>query len=108
MSLIRWFGEKKCNNGVQKMSFKEYAHMKAQELIKSPTKATVARVVNDIITAIVDDRPITEDEIRIILKYLEDEIGNLHILCETFENKEVLSLMSEVKKLIAQANAGKK
>lgn len=55
-----------------------------------------------------DDRPITEDEIRIILKYLEDEIGNLHILCETFENKEVLSLMSEVKKLIAQANAGKK
>ena len=90
------------------MSFREYAHAKAQELIKSPTNATVARVVNDITTAIVDDRPITEDEIRIILKYLEDEIGNLHILCETFENKEVLSLMSEVKKLIAQANAGKK
>ncbi|WP_455191224.1 hypothetical protein [Eubacterium ramulus] len=90
------------------MTFKEYAHTKARELIKSPTKATVARVVNDITTATVDDRPITEDEIRIILKYLEDEIGNLHILCETFENKEVLSLMSEVKKLIAQANAGKK
>lgn len=69
------------------MSFKEYAHMKAQELIKSPTKATVARVVNDIITAIVDDRPITEDEIRIILKYLEDEIGNLHILCEPLKIK---------------------
>ena len=90
------------------MTFKEYAHKKAQELIKNPTKATVARVVNDITSATVDNRPITEDEIRIILRYLEDEIGNLHILCETYENKEVLSLMSEVKKLIAQANAGKK
>lgn len=55
-----------------------------------------------------NDRPITEEEINIILRYMDDEIGNLHLLCETFENKEALSLMSELRKLIAQANAGKK
>lgn len=72
------------------------------------THAKIIEIVNDITTSTVNDRPITEEEINIILRYMDDEIGNLHLLCETFENKEVLSLMSELRKLIAQANTGKK
>lgn len=94
--------------GEQMMTFKEYAHDKSKELIKNPTYAKIIEIVNDITTSTVNGRPITEEEINIILRYMDDEIGNLHLLCETFENKEVLSLMSELRKLIAQANAGKK
>lgn len=89
------------------MTVKEYAHSKAVELIKKPTQSTVIKVVNDITSATVDGAPITNAQIQEILRYLESEIGNLQILCETFENKEVLSLMSEVRKLIAKAKDGK-
>ena len=89
------------------MTYQEYAHSKAEELIKKPTQSTVVKVVNDIRNATVGGKPITDAQIQIILGYLEEEIGNLSILCETFDNKEVLSLMSEVRKLIAKANSGK-
>ena len=89
------------------MTYQEYEHSKAEELIKKPTQSTVVKVVNDIRNATVDGKPITDAQIQTILGYLEEEIGNLSILCETFENKEVLSLMSEVRKLIAKANSGK-
>lgn len=89
------------------MTYQEFAHSKAEELIKKPTKSTVVKVVNDILNTTVDGKPITNAQIQKILEYLEEEIGNLNILSESFDNKEVLSLMSEVRKLIAKANSGK-
>lgn len=89
------------------MTFQEFAHSKAEELIKKPTHSTVVKVVNDIKNATVKGVPLTDSQIQEVLGYLEAEIGNLKVICETFENKEALSLMSEVRKLITQANAGK-
>jgi hypothetical protein len=95
------------DRGGLKMTFQEFAHSKAEKLIKNPTQSTVVNVVNDIRNATVDGTPITDSQIQTVLRYLEAEIGNLKITCEAYDNKETLSLMSEIRKLIAQANAGK-
>ena len=41
------------------------------------------------------------------LGYIEDEIGDYGFFNENFDNHETLTLMSQVRKIIAQANGGK-
>lgn len=89
------------------MTMEAYAHKKAEELKKKPTYDTIIKVVNDIKNLNVGEQKITDNQINVIIGYLKNELGDLGVLQESFENKDVLSLMSEVKKLIAQANSGK-
>ena len=74
---------------------------------KLPTQKTVVKVCNKILHLQVDGRDITSTEVEIILGYIEDEIGDYGFLNENFDNHETLTLMSQVRKIIAQANGGK-
>lgn len=89
------------------MTMEAYAQKKAEELKKKPTYETIIMVVNDIKNLTVGGETITSEQIDKIISYLDNELGNLGILCESFDNKEVLTLMSEIKRIIAQANSGK-
>lgn len=89
------------------MTMKEYAHSCAEELKKLPTQSTVIKVCNKILNLKVDGRDITSSEVDKILGYIEDEIGDYGFVSETFDNHETLTLMSQVRKIIAQANGGK-
>ncbi len=90
------------------MTFKEFAHKQATLLIEKPTQQNVIQVVSTILNCKVDGQPITSSQISQILRYLEDEIGDLRIILESFDNTATLSLMGEVRKLIAQAQETKK
>ena len=74
---------------------------------KLPTQKTVVKVCNKILHLQVDGRDITSSEVEIILGYIEDEIGDYGFLNENYDNHETLTLMSQVRKIIAQANGGK-
>ena len=89
------------------MTMKEYAHSCAEELKKLHTQKTVVKVCNRILHAQVDGRDITSSEVEIILGYIEDEIRDYGFLNENFDNHETLTLMSQVRKIIARANGGK-
>ena len=89
------------------MTMKEYAHSCAEEIKKLPTQKTVVKVCNKILHLQVDGRDITSSEVEIILGYIEDEIGDYGFFNENFDNHETLTLMSQVRKIIAQANGGK-
>lgn len=89
------------------MTMKEYAHLCAEELKKLPTQRTVIKVCNEILHLQVNDRKITDAEIESLLNLIEAEIGDYGFLSETFDNHETLTLMSQVRKMIAQANGGK-
>lgn len=89
------------------MTIKEYAHEKATELIHKPTKSTIIKVVNDIISRQSNGQPITFSQINQILSYIEIEVGDLQVFCEAFDNTETLSLMGQVRELIAQAQTAK-
>lgn len=81
--------------------------MCAEELKKLPTQRTVIKVCNEILHLQVNDRKITDAEIESLLNLIEAEIGDYGFLSETFDNHETLTLMSQVRKMIAQANGGK-
>ena len=66
----------------------------------------MVKVCNKILHLLVDGRNITSSEVEIILGYIEDEIGDYCFLNENFDNHETLTLMSQVRKIIAQANRG--
>ena len=90
------------------MTMKEYAHSCAEELKKSPTQKTVVKVCNKILHLQVDGRDITSSEVEIILGYIGDEIvDDFFLLKENFDNYETLTLMSQVRKIMAQATGGK-
>lgn len=89
------------------MTIKEYAHEQATKLIRKPTKSTIIKVVNDIINCQSNGQPITSSQINQILSYIEIEVGDLQVLCEAFDNTETLSLMGQVRELIAQAQTAK-
>ncbi len=67
----------------------------------------MVKVCNKILHLQVDGRDITSSEVEIILGYIEDEIGDYGFFNENFDNHETLTLMSQVRKIIAQANGGK-
>ena len=89
------------------MTMKECAHLFAEELKKLPTQSTVIAVCNKILRLKVDGRDITSSEIENLLALIEEEVGSYGYLSENFDNHETLSLMSQVRKIIAQANGGK-
>ena len=64
----------------------------------------MVKVCNKILHLQVDGRDITSSEVEIILGYIEDEIGDYGFFNENFDNHETLTLMSQVRKIIAQAN----
>lgn len=90
------------------MTLKEFAHQLAEEAKKQPTTSSTVSIVNRILNVKVDGKPITQEQIKQLLGYLSDELGNYGVISETFENKETITLMQQINKLIAQANAGKK
>lgn len=89
------------------MTIREIAHEKAIKLINNPSKITIINVVTEIINCKVDGQPITSSQINQVLSYMEDEVGNLCIINKSFDNAATLSLMGEVRKLIAQAQNAK-
>ena len=53
------------------MEMKEYAHSLCEKLKAKPTKSNIVAAVNDILSV-----PITEDQVRIILSCMDDELGD--------------------------------
>ena len=90
------------------MTFKEFAHQLAEEAKRQPTTSNIVNVVNKILNAKVDGNSITEAQINLLLGYLSDELGDYGVISEIFENKEAITLMQQINKLISEANAGKK
>lgn len=89
------------------MTMKDYAHSCAKELKKLPTHNNIVKVCNNILQLQVNGRDITDSEIEMILRYIEDEVGDYGFVNETFDNQETLTLMSQVREIIARANGGK-
>lgn len=90
------------------MTMKEYAHECAMELMKSPSYSTVCQVCNEILNLQVNGREIEDYEKNEILDLIEDEIGDWRFLKENFDNQETLTLMSQIRKIIAQSNGGRR
>ena len=57
------------------MEMKEYAHSLCEKLKAKPTKSNIVAAVNDILSVTISD-PITEDQVRIILSCMDDELGD--------------------------------
>lgn len=85
------------------MTLEEFAQEKASLLVKKPTPDNIYRVVNDIVNLEVNKHPITSSQINQILSYMEDQIADFSPILESFDNTATLSLMAQVRKLIAQA-----
>lgn len=89
------------------MTLKEYSLKQANKLKEKPFKSTIIEVVNNINSQTVDGNPITNSQIEQILNYLSEELEDLSILNESFDNTETLTLMDQVRQLIAQTNKNK-
>lgn len=89
------------------MTFEQYAKKEAQKIIDHPFRNTIIDFVNNINSLRVDGKPINDEQINIILNLLEIELGDLELMNESFDNSETLTLISQVRKLIAQTQQGK-
>lgn len=89
------------------MTWNECAHLFADDLKKMPTYRNATKVVNKILHLEVDGREITNAEIEYLLTLIENEVGDYECVYEAFDNQETLSLMSQVRQIISQANGGK-
>lgn len=89
------------------MTMKEYAHQLSEGLRQKPTHEMAVKVANRILNTKVDGIPISDDQIEALLSCMQDELGNWMPLMESFDNKEVLTIMNQVRQLIA-ASDGKK
>lgn len=58
------------------MAMKEYAHSLGEKLKAKPTKSNIVAAVNDILSVTISGDPITEDQVRIILSCMDDELGD--------------------------------
>lgn len=87
------------------MMIQEFAHMLCEELKANPTKSNIANVTNKILKATVDGQPITAEKVEEILSCMQEELGDYVVLTETFDNQATLSVMAEVRKLIAASQA---
>ena len=86
------------------MTGKELAHNYSDLLIQKPTDETIKFIAHNIISCTVDGRPITRPEIDTILAYMDDELGDLTVICESYDNRETLTLMARVRELISKSN----
>ena len=89
------------------MTKREYAKEKAEELRKLPTNRTVIAVINEIQRLQVNGKPITESVANEIVELIGEEVGSLRLISEQFENKEQISVMQQMHKLMDQANKEK-
>lgn len=89
------------------MTKQEYAKKKAEELKKLPTNRTVISVVSDIHNLKSDGEPITEAVENEIVELIGREVGELQLLSEQYDNKEQISVMQQMHKLMDQANEAK-
>lgn len=86
------------------MTLQEYAKVLAEKMKNKPTKSTVIETVNDILS-----KHLSNNQIKALINYLEDELENYSVFNESYENSETLSLIAQVKELLCQAqNGGKK
>lgn len=85
------------------MTAKELAQKYSELLIQKPTDETIRYIARDIISYKVDGHPITRSEIDIILAYMDDEVGNLAAILESYDNSAALTLMARVRELIAKS-----
>ena len=89
------------------MTKQEYAKKKAEELRKLPTNRTVIAVINEILRLQVNGKPITESVANEIVELIGEEVGSLRLISEQFDNKEQISVMQQMHKLMDQANKEK-
>lgn len=87
------------------MTAKELAHNYSELLIQKPTDETIRYIAHDIISYNVNGHPITRSEIDIILAYMDDEVGDLAAIFESYDNGATLTLMARVRELIAKSKA---
>lgn len=91
------------------MTLKEFANKLADEAKKNPTNSTVRDIVNKILKATtVGGNRLNESQLKQLLDYLSEELGNHGLISETFDNKAAITLMQQITQLINQANEGKK
>ncbi|MCI5620542.1 MAG: hypothetical protein MR355_03120 [Lachnospiraceae bacterium] len=88
------------------MTKKDFAHKLAEELRQLPTQSTIEEVVDRINAATIDHRSLSELDVNEILNYMDEELGDYGLLFESYDNQAGVSVMSLVRKLIAQANTG--
>lgn len=86
------------------MTKQEFAKELAGELKSKPTVKNTMYVTNKILGASVDDEPISESVILEIVGLIETEIGDLRIISEQFDNREQITVMQQMHKLMDQAN----
>lgn len=85
------------------MSFKDYAHKLAQELEKNPTSKNVQKIAFELCSQTKSNgEKLSESDIAEILKLIEQEIGDLQVFFEQFDNKATLTVMDQMKKIIEE------
>ena len=91
------------NNSVRRtqMTNKEYAHKLAVNIRNNPNKTTLINVANDILQYHSKDA-------NQILSFLEEEIGGLRPIMESYDNKAQLSYIAQLRQIIKEAQKGKK
>lgn len=72
------------------MTIKEYALNKAKELKKAPFQRTVISIVNDICNLKVNNEPISEKQLLTIVQYIGEEVGDLGVVNESFDNTQAM------------------
>ena len=87
------------------MTAKELAHNYSELLLQKPTEETIRYIVCDIFSYTVDGHPITRSEIDTILAYMDDEVGDLAAIFESYDNGATLTLMARVRELIAKSKS---
>ena len=82
------------------MTYEEYAHRLVPELKSKTTKASVTKVVNDILL-----KNLPEEAQEKILAYMSDELGAFQVINEQFEIQKQLTVMQMAHQMIAQARS---
>ena len=85
------------------MTARELAHKYSDLLIQKPTDETIRYITNNIVSFTVDGHPISRSEIDIILAYMDEEVGDLAYICESYDNSATLTLMARVRELLAKS-----
>ena len=80
----------------------------AQDLKNNPTSKNVAKVTSKLLnTKNNNNELISESIVMEIVEMIEDEVGDLQMLNEQFDNREQIKVMQQMHKLMDQANKAK-
>ncbi len=91
-----------------RMNKEKYAHYLASELAKKPTKKNVELVTKKLMeTKNNDGEYISEEIVFEIEELIGNELGEINLITEQFDNQEQITVMQKMHQLIDQANASK-